>query len=177
MRFGTPIHAFRDDILNSKLTGLYDVVYSWGVLHHTGNMWAAIDKAARLVAPGGIFILALYSSNVATPSTEFWLDVKRRYNAASPSGKRRMEWWYVWRFGAGYGNPLRVSLLLYQIWKKRKRRGMRYMTDVRDWLGGWPMEYADDQEVVETLKNKFGMDLEKIFTGEACTEFMFRLRP
>ncbi len=31
-----------------------DVVYCWGVAHHTGDMWKAIDNLTQLVAPGGL---------------------------------------------------------------------------------------------------------------------------
>ena len=153
--------------------GLWSLVDSWGVLHHTGAMWQAIENAARSVAPDGLFFIALYSSNVVRPSAEFWLDVKRRYNAANPRERRRMEYWYIWRFGIGR-NPLRLPLLLKQIYEKKKGRGMSYMTDVRDWLGGWPMEFADDQAVVDFLKEKFDFELVRMSTGEACTEFLFR---
>ncbi len=70
--------------------GLWDIVYSWGVLHHTGAMWKAIDNAAGRVGPNGQFFIALYSSNVVSPSAEFWLAVKRRYNAAS--ARASVEW-------------------------------------------------------------------------------------
>ena len=83
-----------------------------------------------------------------------------------------MEIWYLWRFGLNR-NPLRLPLLLKQIYDKSKQRGMSYMTDVRDWLGGWPMEYADDQQVIDTLKEKHGLVLSNIAAGEACTEFLF----
>jgi SAM-dependent methyltransferase len=165
----------RGDVLDLEYLrglGLWDIVYSWGVLHHTGAMWSAIDNAAGRVAPGGLFFIALYSSNVASPSTEFWLDVKRRYNLADANGKRRMELWYLWRFGLDR-NPLRLPLLIKQIYDKKKQRGMSYMTDVRDWLGGWPMEYADDNEVIDVMKQKHGFSLINISTGEACTEFLF----
>lgn len=33
--------------------GQIDVVYSWGVLHHTGQMWQALSNAAIPVAPCG----------------------------------------------------------------------------------------------------------------------------
>jgi SAM-dependent methyltransferase len=165
----------RGDVLDVdylQSLGLWDIVYSWGVLHHTGSMWNAIDNAAGRVAPNGLFLIALYSSNVAMPSTEFWLDVKRRYNLAAAAGKRRMELWYLWRFGLDR-NPLRLPLLIKQIYEKKKQRGMSYMTDLRDWLGGWPMEYADDQEVIDVMKKKHGFALVNISTGEACTEFLF----
>jgi 2-polyprenyl-6-hydroxyphenyl methylase/3-demethylubiquinone-9 3-methyltransferase len=31
----------------------FDVVYSWGVLHHTGSMWVGIEHCIAKVAPGG----------------------------------------------------------------------------------------------------------------------------
>lgn len=33
--------------------GRFDIVYSWGVLHHTGAMWQALENVAPLVAGGG----------------------------------------------------------------------------------------------------------------------------
>jgi 2-polyprenyl-6-hydroxyphenyl methylase/3-demethylubiquinone-9 3-methyltransferase len=165
----------RGDVLDSgylQALGLFDVVYSWGVLHHTGAMWNAIDNAAGRVAPNGLFFIALYSSDVAMPSTDFWLDVKQRYNAADTIGKRRMELWYLWRFGLDR-NPLRLPVLLKQVYDKKRQRGMSYMTDVRDWLGGWPMEYAADQDVISTMQEKHGFKLVNIATGEACSEFLF----
>ena len=173
-------HAEQGDVLDDAYLGglgTFDVVYSWGVLHHTGAIWTAVDNAAALVKPGGLFFVALYSSNVATPSTAFWLDVKRRYNAADAAGKRRMEWWYIWRFGLGRNPllyPIRLPLLLRQVYDRRRKRGMSYMADVRDWLGGWPMEYADDQEVVDRLAAQHGQTLLNVATGEACTQFLFR---
>jgi 2-polyprenyl-6-hydroxyphenyl methylase/3-demethylubiquinone-9 3-methyltransferase len=175
---GAPSHwvVERGDALDPaymESLGKWDIVYSWGVLHHTGAMWDAITNAAGRVKSGGLFFIALYSSNVAYPSTDFWLDVKKRYNSATPAGKRRMEYWYLWRFGLDR-NPLRLPKLLKQMYDKKKQRGMNYMVDVRDWLGGWPMEYADDQEVVDFLEERFGHQLLKISTGEACTEFLFK---
>ncbi len=173
-------HVEQGDVLDDAYLGTlgtFDVVYSWGVLHHTGAMWRAIDNAAALVRPGGLFFVALYSSNVATPSTAFWLDVKRRYNAAGAAGRRRMEWWYIWRFGLGRNvllYPVRLPRLLRQVYDRRRQRGMSYMADVRDWLGGWPMEYADDQAVVDRLAAQHGQTLVNVATGEACTQFLFR---
>src|SRR5262245_31437102 len=37
------------------------ILYSWGVLHHTGRMWDAIDAAAAKVAPGGRFAISIYN--------------------------------------------------------------------------------------------------------------------
>src|SRR5690606_32453090 len=56
-----------------------DVVYSWGVLHHTGEMWRAIDLVSQRVAPGGRFWLAIYNDQGRTSAD--WIRVKRCYQA------------------------------------------------------------------------------------------------
>jgi 2-polyprenyl-3-methyl-5-hydroxy-6-metoxy-1,4-benzoquinol methylase len=60
----------------------YDIVYSWGVLHHTGDMWQAIERASELVKDGGQFCLAIYAS---TRSERFWINEKARKGAESRS--------------------------------------------------------------------------------------------
>ncbi len=66
--------------LDPKIFGTFDIVYSWGVLHHTGSMWEAVSKAAALVAPNGLFVFALYRTTYADP---FWKLEKRLYSGAS----------------------------------------------------------------------------------------------
>ena len=41
--------------------GQFDVVYSWGVLHHTGALWQGLDNAARCTAVGGRLWVAIYN--------------------------------------------------------------------------------------------------------------------
>ncbi|MCA3275110.1 MAG: class I SAM-dependent methyltransferase [Methylobacterium sp.] len=64
----------------------YDIVYSWGVLHHTGAMRRAIGEAAARVAPGGLLCLALYRR---TPFCGLWRIEKRLY-CASPAPVQRL---------------------------------------------------------------------------------------
>lgn len=71
----------RGDVLDEHyLAGLgqFDVVYSWGVLHHTGDMWAALKNVVDLVRPGGILCLAIY--NDQGRRSRMWRALKRRYN-------------------------------------------------------------------------------------------------
>src|SRR5438094_5713048 len=44
-----------------KSLGQFDVVYSWGVLHHTGAMWRAFEQVVPLVKKGGALFLAIYN--------------------------------------------------------------------------------------------------------------------
>lgn len=150
-----------------------DLVYSWGVLHHTGDVWHAIRNAASRVKPnGGLFYIALYAADVQiNPTPEFWLDVKRRYVAGSWLHRRMMDAWYIWRFELHY-NPLKLPRFLAKMATYKKNRGMNVMTDIRDWLGGWPMEFVYDKEAIAFVEN-LGFKLDKIATGHANTEFLF----
>lgn len=151
-----------------------DVVYSWGVLHHTGAMWKAIENAGRCVAANGMFYIALYAKDVyVSPPAEYWLKVKRQYNLANPLQKRWMEWRYAWRDSIR-GHLIRGKSPL-KFWREYKQsRGMSYWHDVKDWLGGWPMEFAGNKETELFAREKLGLDLVHIRAGEGNTEFLFR---
>ena len=74
-----------------------DIVYSWGVLHHTGSMWEAVRNARIPMKDDGEFYIALYSSDIyLDPSPEFWIKLKRAYNQASPLTQKLMELKYVY---------------------------------------------------------------------------------
>lgn len=151
-----------------------DIVYSWGVLHHTGDMWRAIDNASIPLSKTGVFYIALYSSDVyLDPPPEFWLDVKRRYNEAGPIMKRWMEWQYAWRESIypdlkNGRNPVKLIV------GYAASRGMSFWTDVRDWLGGYPMEFAGNEETKRFCRDQLGLELINISAGEGNTEFLFR---
>lgn len=163
----------RGDILDGDYVvglGQWNMVYSWGVLHHTGDVWKAIDNARKTVAPGGVFYIALYAADVQT-DPEFWLRIKREYNEASNLKRRRMEWWYAWVYIMNR-QPWRLPQLLTRMAQHRFQRGMSLFADIRDWLGGWPMEFVYDKDVIEALE-KQGFKLLNIKTGEACSEYVF----
>lgn len=151
-----------------------DIVYSWGVLHHTGDVWRAIRNAAGRVPPNGLFYIALYAADVQKPpyTAQFWLDIKQQYLKASWLGKRRLEWWYIWTFYLGK-NIRRLPEFIKRVRDYRKNRGMDIMADLRDWLGGWPMEFVYDADAVKFCE-QLGLRLERIKTGEANSEFLFR---
>lgn len=145
----------------------FDVVYAWGVLHHTGAMWEAMRKAAALVEPrNGTLVLAIYHHHWTSP---IWRQVKRLYNL-SPGPVR---WLMNYVFGA---------LIYVAVWVTTranpldKKRGMDFWFDVIDWLGGYPYEYARVHEVVGAVE-PLGFKVEHTtrprgHTG--CNEFVFR---
>lgn len=153
-----------------------DIVYSWGVLHHTGAMWQAIRNATIPLRPDGVFYIALYTTDVhLDPTPQYWLDVKRRYNMAPLWRKRFMELRYAWDTTIlpdlrNRRNPLDT------IGHYAKSRGMAYWTDVRDWLGGYPMEFAGIAETKRFAADDLELELLNISAGEANTEYLFRHR-
>ncbi|MEO8358563.1 MAG: class I SAM-dependent methyltransferase [Vicinamibacteria bacterium] len=149
------------------------LVYSWGVLHHTGDVWTAIRNAAGRVAPGGLFYIALYSSDAdVQPSPEFWLDVKQRYNQAGWFGRQKLLLWYIWRFMIA-GDYKNVPVVMKRFREHKHNRGMSLLVDIRDWLGGWPMEYVRDAEV-EKVCVEAGLTPVRVQTGEACHEYLYK---
>lgn len=162
-----------DDAFIQSL-GKCNFVYSWGVLHHTGNVWRAIDNASKTVADNGLFYVALYSADVE-PNQEFWLRIKREYNEASSWKRRRMVWWYVWNYML-YRRLRSIPRFILRVLRYRRSRGMSLFIDVRDWLGGWPMEFTHDADVIAYLGER-GFTLQNIKTGEANTEFLFVKQP
>jgi 2-polyprenyl-3-methyl-5-hydroxy-6-metoxy-1,4-benzoquinol methylase len=134
--------------------GRSEVVYSWGVLHHTGAMWEAIGNACSLVERGGHFWIAIYVKGQKYPEH---LKLKQSYNRASVLGKKVMVWKAIYklmreRLGAGL-NPFK--------WNTKHERGMDVYHDIIDWLGGLPYEVASKEEIVGFCGER-GFVLEKI---------------
>jgi 2-polyprenyl-3-methyl-5-hydroxy-6-metoxy-1,4-benzoquinol methylase len=147
--------------------GLFDIVYSWGVLHHTGNMHGAFDRAASLVAPGGRLAIAIYNDQGWISA--YWTAVKRGYNA-NPVMKAAM---------IGAHLPyLAARWTLRTIKGKRLDRGMRLWTDLLDWLGGYPFEVATPAQVDDIFARKGFSSAGRWTCGRrhGCNEFLF-LRP
>ena len=55
-----------------------DIVYSWGVLHHTGDLWRALGNVAKKTRHGGRIYIALY--NDQGTASDLWLVIKKAYN-------------------------------------------------------------------------------------------------
>lgn len=135
-----------------------DVVYAWGVLHHTGDMWTAISNAASLVEDGGLLYLMLYRD---AKFAYTWKIVKKYYvNSSSPiKFLMRNIFALIQIIGimAKGKNPI-TSIRNYGI----NNRGMSWYTDSTDWIGGYPFEYCEAEEVINFLK-PLGFELTKIY--------------
>jgi 2-polyprenyl-6-hydroxyphenyl methylase/3-demethylubiquinone-9 3-methyltransferase len=138
--------------------GSFDIVYSWGVLHHTGHMWDAIEQSAALVNPGGHYYIAIYNKILARNGSTswihpFWLKVKTIYNTYPALGTYILEplamTAYLAIVVARGENPIA------HIRNYKSHRGMSWRTDATDWLGGYPYEFATVEEVFKFIKGKF----------------------
>jgi 2-polyprenyl-6-hydroxyphenyl methylase/3-demethylubiquinone-9 3-methyltransferase len=156
--------------------GRFDIVYSWGVLHHTGAMAQAIDNASRLVLPDGMLVVALYRR---TPLCRFWAWEKRWYCHASIRAQAVARGLYVMLMRLGFallGRNFAAYVADY-----RSKRGMDYIHDVHDWLGGYPYESIGPTEVAEKLMElKFEHVRSKVHPaslglfGSGCDEYVYR---
>ncbi|HUI42623.1 MAG TPA: class I SAM-dependent methyltransferase [Terriglobia bacterium] len=146
----------RGSVLDERyLAGLgeFDVLYSWGVLHHTGNLWRALELVTSLVKPAGRLFIAIYNDQGRI--SQGWTVVKQVYISGWP-GKALVTGVFV-PFLAGR-NLLRDLVHLRnpaaRYRKRKKQRGMSMLHDWRDWLGGYPFEVASRQSVVRFYEDR-----------------------
>lgn len=157
--------------------GQWDVVYSWGVLHHTGAMRQALDNVAPLVrAGGGVLNIAIY--NYQRGMTPVWTWVKRTYNRL-PVGLR----WLVlgpalvrlWGPRTLYDLARGKPFYTWRHYAERDLRGMSAWRNVVDWVGGYPFEAAKPEDIFLFYRSR-GFELRNLRTcggGLGCNEFVF----
>jgi 2-polyprenyl-6-hydroxyphenyl methylase/3-demethylubiquinone-9 3-methyltransferase len=154
--------------------GSFDVVYSWGVLHHTGAMWQALENAAGRVDHEGKLFIAIYNDQGSI--SDRWRKVKRTYNSL-PEGLRFL---------------VTIPVLIHQYWRRilkdflrfrpfeswrneGKERGMSAWRDLIDWVGGYPFEVAKPEAILDFYLKR-GFELRRLVTcggSLGCNEFVF----
>lgn len=157
--------------------GQFDVVYAWGVLHHTGQMWEALANVDGLVEPGGRLFLAIYNDRGWW--SHFWRRIKRTYNAL-PRPLRLP-------FALLVLVPREVKSALFSLVTLRpmryvrsfteysaRQRGMSRWHDLLDWVGGYPYEFARPEAIFDFYRAR-GYILRRLRTnvGLGCNEFVF----
>jgi SAM-dependent methyltransferase len=156
--------------------GRFDVVYSWGVLHHTGDMPSALKLASACVKPLGLFVFALYRR---TRLCRAWKIEKRWYAAASPARQQLVRQAFIRLMQSSFlvtGRDFKTYVANY-----KSLRGMDFHHDVHDWLGGYPYESIRPSEVA-ALMSRLGFAHVRSTTrpysiglfGSGCDEFVYR---
>lgn len=160
--------------------GEFDFVYSWGVPHHTGNQWLALDNLSKAVKPGGYFCTALY--NDQGRRSKLWLSIKRIYNrlpgilrppfAILVYAPRELRLIVVTTLSSDPGAYFRYI----RNYDELGGRGMSWWHDKVDWIGGLPFEVSKPEEVLDFCRER-GFELHRLKTcggGLGCNEYLFK---
>jgi 2-polyprenyl-3-methyl-5-hydroxy-6-metoxy-1,4-benzoquinol methylase len=181
-------HAFAEDnewqvlqgsVLDSTFLaslGKFDVVYSWGVLHHTGEMWNALEKVEALVDREGHLFISVYNDQEI--ASRMWTRVKRLYNGSGPIRKR-----VILEGASLYFAGQRMGAFRWAYRRLRRLpspsvtrdRGMDRRRDLMDWVGGYPFEVAKPEQILDFYRVR-GFQLMRLFTcggGLGCNQFVF----
>ncbi|MGG1946451.1 class I SAM-dependent methyltransferase [Trinickia sp. NRRL B-1857] len=155
--------------------GKFDVVYSWGVLHHTGKMWDALENAAALVADGGKLFIALYNDQGVQSRVWWW--IKKAYVTLPPG----LRWVVVIPCYIPLRAPMFIKGLLrgnpFKPFRTYKSlRGMSLNRDLVDWVGGFPFEVAKPIDVTRFYEQRGFVSTKTVTVGAklGCNEFVFR---
>ncbi len=157
--------------------GQWDIVYSWGVLHHCGNMTEALKNVTDLVASDGKLFIAIY--NDQGRASKYWLKVKKTYNQLP----RSFRWVVLWPVLVGLWGPATLRDFVtgkpFHTWRNYARgstRGMAPLPDLVDWVGGLPFEVATPEQIFNFFRDR-GFVLVQLKTcagGHGCNEFVFQ---
>ena len=167
--------ALDADYINSL--GQFDIVYSWGVLHHTGNMYLALENVNSLVANGGLLFISLY--NDQGRSSKIWTFHKKVYNRL-PGILKGLYGFVVmgaYELASFGGNLLLLRPMRYiKYWTHSPGRGMSHYYDLIDWIGGYPFEVSKPEEIFNFYHKKgYGLEVLKTCAGGlGCNEYVFQ---
>jgi 2-polyprenyl-3-methyl-5-hydroxy-6-metoxy-1,4-benzoquinol methylase len=170
-----------------KGLGSFDVVYCWGVAHHTGNMWQALENLLPRVSPSGTIVLAIYNDQQYV--SRLWSSIKQIYQRLPAPLK------IVWAAAIGltlflkrFSITLLACLLrlitlrnpvtpIVNWYNEAQGRGMHPWYDLVDWVGGWPFEVAKPEAIFRFMRDR-GFELQELVTvsGHGCNEFVFQRR-
>jgi len=159
-----------------KKLGQFDVVYAWGVMHHTEDMPRALAHAATAVGEDGKIFISIY--NDQGKASRIWKCIKSFYNAAP----NPLKWLLVLIVGAYFELKSFLAWLTaprrYLVMRKKRGRGMAKWYDLVDWVGGYPFEVAKPEEIFDFYRER-GFVLRRLKThagGIGCNEFVFERR-
>ena len=174
---------FKGSILDKKFLlklnklDKFDIVYSWGVLHHTGSMWEAINNACELVTKKGKLFISIY--NDQGEDSLKWQKIKKKYNNLSEPLKSIYLIFQILKMELAFikehviHNKVK-EYFLYRLNYSKNYRGMNYFSDVIDWIGGYPFEFAKSNLVIDFVETRgFKTIKTQINNGSGCSQYLF----
>lgn len=170
----------RGDALDAEYLrslGPFDIVYSWGVLHHTGHLWQALENVTEVCGKSGKLYIALYNDQGIFSAV--WKLIKIAYNCLPGIAR----YFVVLPVAVRLWGPATVRDMFrmqpFKTWREyRAARGMSPWRDVIDWVGGYPFEVARPLAVINFFKKRgFALLKEKSCgRGHGNNEFVFEKR-
>jgi SAM-dependent methyltransferase len=178
-KFGTAkniVKIYTDDVLDLSDTSVISdaqLIYSWGVLHHTGDLWRALEVISEHATSGSTFVLAIY--NDAGYMSQKWLKLKKLYVNAFLL--RPLILFIAWKdFWAKHQiHELRNGRDPFRTWREYSidSRGMSAWYDLIDWAGGYPYEFASVEQISSFMALR-GWKFEKVWTNSGIGNNEFR---
>tara|TARA_B110000444_G_scaffold24465_1_gene20267 strand:- start:2184 stop:3029 length:846 start_codon:yes stop_codon:yes gene_type:complete len=155
--------------------GKFDIVYSWGVLHHTGKMWNALDYIDKNVKENGSLFISIYNDQGYV--SRIWKLIKKLY-IKTPKFLRFL---ILLPCLIALWGPITlrdfIKLKPFSTWKQyNTNRGMSAFRDLQDWVGGYPFEVAAPDKIFSFYKQK-NYTLKNLLTvlgGHGCNQYVFQ---
>ena len=149
--------------------GPVDIVYTWGVLHHTGDVWQAIHNAQLPLADDGLLLVAVYAEEFYDERVNI-IRMKDAYRNMSMKQQEHLDI----AVGISWLRPLlKAGKNPFEVMRNfSEMRGMDFWTDVRDWLGGWPTEFVSTSAVLSFIRST-GLRCVGVRRNGGNTEFAF----
>jgi len=151
----------------------FDIVYSWGVLHHTGDLWLALANAAVPVAEKGLLFIAIYNDQGFR--SRIWKRIKKLYVSSRLGRIFVLSAFLPAFFIEGLFHDIsRGKNPVHRYREYQQQKGMSVLYDWIDWLGGYPFEVAKLEKIIEFCR-KIGFDLQKMVPapGLGNNQFVF----
>ena len=147
--FGVECRFVQSDLTMLDLHEDFDIIYSWGVLHHTADAKASFFRLVEHLRPGGEIIIAVY---LRTAFSSFW-NFSRVFYQSSPGFAK-----------TAFRRSASVLLNGYDAVRKALMKKERYMLRgtsneelVNDWFGVPHRTFHTYTEVYEWFREK-GLD-------------------
>ncbi len=165
--------ALDSDFLKNQ--GEFDIVYSWGVLHHTGYMWKALENVIPLIAKDGSLYLAIYNEFKGFPNSKTWAKIKKFYSNHGKIIRKIIEMGYISYYILGLLAHGKNPIKYIKNYGQKGARGMSFYRDAVDWLGGYPYEFASTKEIIDFYGGKnFKLITLKKAKREGCNQYLFQ---
>ena len=167
------------DVSCLEKLGTFDIVYSWGVLHHTGAMWLGLENCIAPVKPNGKLYIAIYNDQGI--KSHIWWMVKWTYSRLPKPINT------IYAYGLGlFVNGLNIlkyslrgkpMLAIEPLLSYQAKRGMSWSHDLLDWIGGFPFEFASNELMIAYMSRRgFDVVANRPASSLGCHEWVFHHR-